>query len=307
MLFPLPERPESSAGAWRWDRAEGRHLALIGPSGEVWRFRCARGLDHAYFHPLGTIDGRVLTADHPPDHVWHHGLWFSWKTIDKINYWEVEAETGRPAGRTSWKPARIQTRKDGSARVTLALDYRPAGAPKPVLTERRTLEISAPGPDGGYAIDWKCDFRAAKDLVLDRTPLLGEPDGRVNGGYAGLALRLSGGLEDLRLMTDQGPAPEFQSDRYRGRHIGLDYSGLAGGEPAGIAILDHPSNPRSPVAWYVVHTKVMSFLNPALLSPAPLPLRAGARTTLRYRILVHPGRWDAARLKAESARFARIR
>lgn len=299
-----PEPPEA---AWRWDRIEGSHLALTGPDGDVWRFHYGRDLDQAYFHPLATTDGKALTADRPPDHIWHHGLWFSWKYVNKINYWEVEARTGRPAGRTSWKPVKMRARRDGSARIVLDVDYRPAGAPSPVLIERRTLEITAPDSDGVYAVDWTGEFRAGQDSVLDRTPLLGEPNGQVNGGYAGLALRLAGDLEDLRLTTDQGPAGPFENDRYRGRHDGLDCSGLAGGRPAGLAILDHPSNPRSPVAWYVVHSAVMSFLNPALLSPAPLVLRAGERLTLRYRILVHPGPWDAARLRSESARFARVR
>jgi hypothetical protein len=307
ILFPLLGFPGAPAAAWRWDKAEGSSLALIGPAGEVWRFRYGSDLDQAYFHPLSTTEGLVLTADRPPDHIWHHGLWFSWKYIDKVNYWEVEAQTGRPAGRTSWRVAALRARRNGTARITLDLDYRPVGTERPVLTERRTLDISAPGKDGVYTIDWTGTFEAAKDLVLDRTPLPGEPGGQVNGGYAGLALRLAGGLQDLRLMTDQGPASEFQSDRYRGRHRGLDDAGLEGGSAAGVAILDHPSNPRTPTAWYAVHTAVMSFFNPALLSLGPLPMRAGERMTLRYRILIHPGRWDAARLRAESARFAQAR
>jgi hypothetical protein len=307
LLLSTAATPRRPGTTWHWDRIKGRHLALLGPDGEVWRFRYGQDLNQAYFHPLATADGRVLTADRPPDHIWHHGLWFSWKYIRKVNYWEIEPRTGRPAGRTSWKPGRIQARRDGSARIALDLDYRPAGAPSPVLVERRILEISAPGSDGVYAIDWRGEFRAAQDLDLDRTPLLGEPNGQVNGGYAGLALRLAGSLEGLRLMTDRGPAAPFENDRYRGRHAGLDFSGRAGGRPAGIAILDHPSNPRSPVAWYAVQTAVMSFFNPALLSPAPLLLRAGERMTLRYRILVHPGIWDAARLREESARFSRVR
>jgi hypothetical protein len=245
-----------------------------------------------------------VTADRPPDHIWHHGLWFSWKYIQDVNYWEVEAGTGRPAGRTSWKPASIEARPDGSARIVLELDYRPAGAAEPVLAERRTIEVSPPARDGVYALDWEAVFRATRDLVLDRTPMPGEPRGQVNGGYAGLALRLSTGLRDRLVTTDAGPASGWTSDRYRGRHAGLDYSGTAEGDPVGVAILDHPANPRSPVAWYAIRSAAMSFFNPAVLSAAPLPLRAGERMTLRYRILVHSGRWDAARLRAESARYA---
>ena len=40
-----------------------------------------------------------MTADRPPDHIWHHGLWFSWKFINKVNYWEIYPAK-RPAGGT---------------------------------------------------------------------------------------------------------------------------------------------------------------------------------------------------------------
>ena len=264
---------------------------------------CA-GLDHAYFHPLSAPDGTVLTADKPADHIWHHGLWFCWKNINGVNYWEVDPETGRPAGRTSWAQAIIENRPDFSARIALDLDYRPAGAEDPVLTERRTIDIGAPRSEGSYALDWTSVFTASTDLVFGRTPMPGEPGGQVNGGYAGLAVRLAVGLQEREPVTSDGPVGEMKDDRYRGNHVGMDYSGLAAGRPAGIAVLDHPSNPRSPSPWYVVRSAAMSFFNPALLSPAVLSLRAGEKMTLRYRILVHPGRWDAARITAEAERFA---
>ncbi len=280
-------------------------MALIGPAGAIWRFNHASDLDHAYFHPLSTPEGTVLTADKPADHIWHHGLWFSWKTINGVNYWEVEPRTGRPAGRTSWTNPVVETRPDFSARIALDLNYRPVGSAAPVLTERRTIDVGAPRSDGSYALDWTSVFSASTDLVFGRTPMPGEPGGQVNGGYAGLAVRLAVGIQEREPVTSDGPVGEMKDDRYRGNHIGMDYSGLAAGRPAGIAVLDHPSNPRSPSPWYVVRSAVMSFFNPALLSPATLSLRAGEKMTLRYRILVHPGRWDAARLRAEHVRYAR--
>ena len=50
----------------------------------------------------------------------------------------------------------------------------------------------------------------------------------------------------------------------------------------------------------------MSFFTPAVLCFEPLTLRAGEAILLRYRVLVHPDRWDAARLRTEAARFSRI-
>jgi hypothetical protein len=183
---------EATAGAaakmWRWEKEDNASLALVGPAGLLWRFRYGPALDVPHFHPLNTADGRTMTWDRPPDHIWHHGLWFSWKFINKVNYWEIDPKTGRPAGRTSWKDVKVTARDDHAARI---------------------------------------------------------------------------------------------------------------------AICDHPQNPRNPTPWYVIRSAEMSFFTPALICYSPMNLQPGERITLRYRVLVHPGRWDAARLRKEYERFSR--
>lgn len=297
---------DTAASAWRWEKKIGSSLTLLGPAGPLWQFRYSSDLDMPYFHPLCAPDGRLLTWDRPPDHLWHHGLWFSWKFINTVNYWEIGAKTGHPAGKTSWSNVRISTGNDLRARIGMELTYRPAGANIPVLTEKRTIEVTRPDRDGVYAIDWTCAFTAAADVVLDRTPLPGEPGGQTWGGYAGLSLRLAAGLAERQAMTSDGPVTTWTDDRYRGRHTALDYSGLIEGRPAGIAIIDHPANPRSPSPWYVIRSAEMSFFTPALLCYERLVLKAGDAFVLRYRVLVHPGRWDADRLRREVARFSDI-
>jgi type 1 glutamine amidotransferase len=298
---------ESSAEAWRWEKADGRSLALTGPAGVVWRLLYDSSLDTPYFHPLATVDGRVLTWDRPPDHPWHHGLWFSWKFINKVNYWEIDAATGRRAGRTSWRLPQIEAREDRSARIDLDLSYRPAGEAAPVLTERRTVEVSTPDRDGAYTIDWTCVFTAARSVVLDRTPLLGEPEGQTWGGYAGLSVRLAPDLADPQAVSSDGPVSALADDRYRGRHTAMDYAALVGGQPAGIAVCDHPDNPRAPTPWYVIRSAEMSFFTPAILCYEPMTLEAGRTLALRYRVIVHSGRFNAERLRREYERFARKR
>ncbi len=187
------------------------------------------------------------------------------------------------------------------------LACRPAGEEAAVLTERRTIDISAPDAEGLYSMDWTCVFNAVREVLLDRTPLPGEPGGQSWGGYAGLSLRFAGDLAERVAMTSDGPIAEagWREDRYRGRHEALDYSGLLDGRPVGIAIFDHPSNPRSPTPWYVIRSAEMSFFTPALLCYEPMTLGIGERLTLRYRVIVHEDRWDAARLKAEYKKFLR--
>lgn len=72
-----------------------------------------------------------------------------------------------------------------------------------------------------------------------------------------------------------------------------------------MAVIDHPENPGSPTPWYVIRSDEMSFFTPAVLCYGPMSLRPGESFTLRYRILVHSGHWDATRLRKEYERFAR--
>jgi hypothetical protein len=173
------------------------------------------------------------------------------------------------------------------------------------MTEQRTVKVSAPDTDGVYAIDWSGVFEAATAVLLDRTPLPGEPDGQAWGGYAGLSLRLSGNLDERQIMTSDGPIIEMPDGRFRGRYPAVDYSAIVDGQEAGIAILNHPANPRTPTPWYVIRSPEMNFFSPAILCYEPMTLRPGERLALRYRVLVHGGRWDAGRLQAEQEMFSR--
>ncbi len=303
-LRPVPGPAAPAAMNWRWEKKDNVSIALFGPAGLQWRFQYDPALDVPYFHPLNTLGGRTLTQDRPADHLWHHGLWFSWKFINGVNYWEIDGKTGRPAGRTSWRNVSVAAREDGTASIGMELDYRPSGEETPVLTEKRMIEVTAPDAEGTYAVDWTGRFATLGDVVLDRTPLPGEPDGRVYGGYAGLSVRLAGNLESRELMTSDGPVLELKDDRYRGRHVAAGYSGLIDGQPAGIAVCDHPANPRTPTPWYMIRSADMSFFTPALLCYGQLTLRAGENLVLRYRVLIHSSRWDADRLRREAERFS---
>jgi len=307
--------PVAMPDGWRWQEEPGKSVALVGPSGVLWQFHYDPTQHLPYFDPVATVDGRSLTQNSPPDHAWHHALWFAWKFINGINYWETDKKTGKSEGRTAWIGARVATRPDRTARIEMDLAYYPtraAGAPvpadafaEPVLTERRVMDVSAPDAAGVYSIDWTATFTAGrKDVKLDRTPIPGEPGGKGYGGYAGLSVRFAADMTDRAALSSDGPVA-LQGTTYRGKHTAADYSGVVGGQPAGIAILDHPTNLNAPSPWYVIIGKPMSYFSPAVLCYGPHTLKAGESLTLRYRVLVHPARWDADRLKQEVERFAK--
>jgi L-alanine-DL-glutamate epimerase-like enolase superfamily enzyme len=299
-----------AAGRWAGtvgSRTEEHAVAVLADGQELWRFQHDPAAPHCFFHPLALPGTPPLTADAPADHVHHHGLWFSWKLINGVNFWEHAPGSDRPAGRTEWELLRRDVRGDGSARIGLRLQYASPEEGR-VMSEDREILVSAVAADGGYAIDWTGRFTAlAERVVLDRTPPPGQPGAKVFGGYAGLSLRLAQ-LEERGAATEGGPVTFNEQDRFRGNAAAFDYHGSLGGRPVGVAVLDHTENlphpDLAPTPWYAIRSGAMSFVNAAVLCWQPLELARGDGFTLRYRVLVHPGRWDAARLAVERRRAA---
>ena len=286
-----------------WHRVEGRSLTLKRGDEVVWTFHYGDERAKPCFHPLALPGGRVLTVDQPADHVWHHGLWFSWKYIDGVNYWENDRKTGRPVGRTTWKVKKLETKKNGSATIELDVSYAPPDGAA-VLVEKRVIEMVAPAEDGAFGITWNAKFTARAACKLDRTPLPGEKGGQPFGGYAGLSLRLAQ-LEERDAMTSQGPVQWNKQNRFRGEARAFDYQGKLAGEEVGVAIIDHGANPRSPTPWYAIRSSNMTFFSPAVLCREPLTMEKGETLHLRYLVLVHSGHFDQQQLGLKTALFPR--
>ncbi len=287
----------------RWQNQPNQSIALMGPKGVIWQFNYGENLAKTFFHPVALPTGEVLTCNEPPDHPWHHALWFSWKTINGVNYWEEDRKAGLSAGVTSWQNVDIDTHDDGRARITLDLSYHLPDQ-LPVLTEKRTLQISPPEETGQYHIDWTSTFTAGTgEVVLDRTPLPPDPEGKPWGGYAGLSIRFAADLTERQASSTQGPALFNEHLRHRSRSPAMDYNGKLGEASVGIAIVDHPENPRYPTPWYAIRAD-MSYLNAALLTYEPKRIAAGEFFTLRYRLIVHAGRWNESTLEKASTEYA---
>jgi hypothetical protein len=275
-------------------QATDTSLALRNGSNTVWELVFDPRQPKTYFHPLATLDGTVLTAFRPPDHVWHRGLWWSWKFINGLNYWEEDKQTGRSQGVNELTAAKITTNADYSARAELAISYHPPDQP-PVLTEARILAISAPDERGCYRIDWTSVFTAGDAPVkLDRTPPA-KKGGVSWGGYAGLSLRFPPGIKDWAFLNSAGHQGAAEGNSEPARWV--DFSGPA----AGIAVFDHPANLRHPSPWYL--NEQLPYFSPALLYNEPLELAPKQELKLRYRILVHPGRLVADELDREGESF----
>ena len=91
-----------------------------------------------------------------------------------------------------------------------------------------------------------------------------------------------------------------------------DYSGEYQGEKLGIAIFDHPSNPRHPTYW---HTRGYGMFAANIFGvrdfegdksrDGSLALKPGERLRFRYRVVIHPGDAASAGIGTMYAEYAK--
>ncbi|MDP7017626.1 MAG: PmoA family protein [Pirellulaceae bacterium] len=270
--------------AWR---KTDTSLALLNGNKVVWQHVHDKSIGKPYMR-IGMIDGTELTRPCPfpkdylkTDHPWHRALWWSWKWIDDVNYWENNQQGSEPVDVST------KLNKDGSARIELVIAYHPPNE-APVLKERRIIRVSKPDTAGTYLIDWQATFMpASKDVIFKQN------------SYGGLALRMA--AEFSGDQTHTGPAWKFlKSD---GEAIGtthsarwMAYQGSAqNNQPATLAIFAHPDNPRFPAWWQT--REHYPYLNPSFTCKEDYTLRSGETLTLRYGVLVQHGQVESPEIE----------
>jgi hypothetical protein len=255
-------------------------LSLVNHGRVVWQHVHDARVGKPYLR-FGLLDGTELTRPCPipdgypkADHPWHRALWWSWKAINGVNFWEENQRGTEPV------KVEVTTKGDGSARIDMTIAYHlPEQAP--VATEHRLITVGEPDASGSYFIDWQATFAPADDneVVFNQN------------SYTGLALRLAA---EFSVETAAGqPAWTFRDSE--GRTNSNDktarwvaYQGTAtNGQPAGVAIFDHPENPRYPTWWQT--RDHYPYMNPSLACREAVTLSPGQSLALRYRILVYQG------------------
>ena len=299
----MRERAATRENTLNWSESDTT-LILKNDSDKIWQFNFNNRMGKPYFHPL-CVNNSILTSASPPDHPWHLGLWFSWKYINGVNYWEYlddfkSEETGyRSAGITETVRYEIKKNSDFSADIHLELNYHPADSDA-VLSEIRNISISHPFDDGSYFIDHENIFTAVADnVILDRTPTQVEPDGRSWGGYAGLSIRFS---QDY--TTPVVIAPDDKDKYKKNNWVYMGFNTLTG-ETAGVCIFQNMKYTTPLCSWYVINNPEIPFFyfSPAVLFDGKIILKKGETLHLKYRTWVIQGKTSMNELQKKYAAY----
>jgi hypothetical protein len=255
-----------------------------------------------YLHPLRSASGKVVTrgypmldiAAEPHDHPHHRGLWFTHGDVNGVDFWANEPSQGPKKGRVVLnKVAEVKSGKQ-SGTIRAVFDWRtPDG--KTLLTETRTMVIYSHPTQ--RIIDFDVELKAGSEKVV-----FGDTK---EGAFA---IRLAHPLNepaDRRhpgsgLMVDaEGRSGEKQV--WGKRSPWVDYSGTLEGEKLGIAIFDHPANPKHPTYW---HSRSYGLFAANIFGEhdfhndkarnGSVTVEAGGSLRFRYRVLIHPGNTQEA-------------
>ena len=290
---------QSSKLSWK---KESNRVTLLNNGKIVWQHHFNKAEGKPYFHPLSTIEGSVLTGLRPEDHPWHRAVWFSWKFINGLNYWEEDKETGKSEGITELKSVKYKLNDQFGAEFNLELTYHPPTG-NDLLKEERSVRLSAPDEEGSYYMDWESTFTAlADEVILERTPLPNEPHGQSWGGYAGFSARLNNQLWDVKAVNDSGETEQLHGKA--ARWMTFEAKNLKG-RAVSMTIFDHPTNLNHPNKWFIEKNPETPFyyFSPALIFDSKLVLEKGEKLHLKYRLLVSSGEVNHTKLNSNWNQF----
>ena len=258
-----------------------------------------------YLHPLRSASGKIVTRGYPMedvpgetrDHPHHRGLWFSHGDVNGLDFWGNETRGPKFGRIVLAKVNGISSGKE-SGTIDATFAWRdPSG--KVLLDETRRMTFYAEPKN--RVIDFDIVLTAREKVVFGDTK---------EGTFA---IRLAPSLEEPhsgspaqpvrtgKMVDSQGRTGE--KEVWGKRADWVDYAGKVDGEPLGIAILDHPANPRHPAWWharsyglFAVNIFGLHDFENDKSKDGSLTLPAGESLHFRYRVVIHPGDANSARI-----------
>ncbi len=258
-----------------------------------------------YLHPVRAADGTIVTRAYPMsedvageahDHPHHRGLWFTHGDVNGIDFWANEAEYGE---RTNLGKIVLEKVHEATANSVHAsfLWNGPDGAT--ILTEHRTMNF---GGEGDLrTIDFDVTFTAA-----DAPVKFGDTK---EGAFA---IRLAHTMREQTPEKTPGQGVIVNAEGAKGAKNTwgkaspwVDYSGPIGDKTYGVAIFDHPENPKHPTFWHVRDYGLFAanafgehdFFDDATRDGS-ITIAPGESLRFRYRVVIHPGDAAAAKVGA---------
>ena len=290
---------------------ESADKVTVNINGELFTEYVFRGAPHVYFYPLIGPGNAPMTRNWPMkvvegeerDHKHHRSLWYSHGSVNGVDFWAEGAKSGR-----------IEHEK--------FLEIKSGADSGVIRSANRWVAL-----DGKVQLTDECVFRVynrpASERLFDFEITLKAGDGDVVLGdtkEGTMAIRLNENMRLTRGKNTPGQGRIVQStDVWDGKTWGkraawCDYYGPVDGKTVGVAIFDHPSNPRHPTHWHVRDYGLFA-ANPFGVRDferdktknGEMKLAKGGAVRFRYRLIIHPGDSTEAKIADEFKKYAKVK
>lgn len=283
-----------------------------------------------YIHPIYTPSGREVTGDFAPDHAHQHAFFMAWTSAafngQPVDFWNQRKQQARIShskvvgvtqGADNGKPFAQFT-------VELLHEVLPEDKePITVLKEQWTVRVR------DHRDRFVFDFTSVQECVADSPLTLNQYH------YGGLGIRgngqwlkdesktaMSKWQKESEALAKQGkPTPpppgldimghDFLTSESKARHDGnhtrarwTDIYGPVDGELAGLAVLCHPENFRSPQHVRLHPAKPYFSYCPAV--EGEFQIKPGEKYVSRFRVVAHDGKPDLASLDREWKSYSKL-
>ena len=258
----------------------------------------------AHLHPVYSPSGKLLTANHPPDHPHQRGIWMSWTKTEFAgghpDFWNMgKDKSGKLTGEIRFD--KLLNHWSGPVHGGFTSTHRwldhTTGTEREVLQE--TWDLRAYHVMG-HSVAGAAEKKAGPamfllDLVSTQTVTGKEPLKLPKYHYGGLGVRGSAlwdAVDKVTMLTANG------DDRLKGDGKKAHWVWLGGdveGTPTGIAVLIHPENFRFPQPLRLNPKNPQLCVAPS--ADGDWSIEPGKPLVLKYRIVLMDGKPDATELE----------
>ncbi len=270
--------------------------------GQLFTRYCFQGAPKPYCYPVIGPTGAPVTrsypmegvAGEPQDHPHQRSFWFTFGEVNGIDFWAEGPDKGRQVHRE------FQAVESGPVcGVLRAVNDWIGPEGKKVCEEARELRV----------------YRVPAARLLDFTTTIRATEGPVEFGDTKEGMFGFRVAKSMQLAGGQGhilnSAGQKDTDTWGKAAEWCDYFGPVSGATVGIAILDHPQNVHHPTHWHVRDYGLFAanpfglkyFINDQT-GAGRYTIPQGGELTFRYRILIHQGTPEEAKVADVYAEYA---
>ncbi len=266
-------------------------------NGELFTEYHFKNTPHVHYYPVLGPGGLAMTRDWPmkenvpgeePDgHPHHRSLWYSHGAVNGIDFWGE----GRKSGKIL-HDAFLEVKSGADSGLIRSTCKWVAPEGEVVCTDERTFRVYA-RPNSERLFDFEITLKAGeKEVVLGDTKE-GSMGFRVAESMRLQPNKFNKGKPTGHIVLSTG----VREDDTWGKHAEwCDYYGPVHDKTVGVAIFDHPKNPRYPTTWHVRSYGLFAAnpfglhdfeKKPAGAGDLAIPPRQSI--TFRYRFYLHEG------------------